>query len=98
MRKPKMTTGKKLRKEWNIPARGVYFHQDGTFYEIPTVFPAALCDMSGYVIFSSLDELKHTVGISVSSKVNITDELSMIAGYTKSHKPIPKEIDISEFV
>jgi hypothetical protein len=98
MRKKRLTTGETLRKAWDIPAVSGYFHQDATFYEIPTVFPAALCDTKGYVIFSSLDELKHTYGISVDAKVNIPSRLSSIAGYTKSNKPIPKVPDISEFV
>jgi hypothetical protein len=89
MRKPKLTTGKKLRGAWHIPALRVYFHQDGTFYEVPMAFPAALCDMNGYILFSSLDELKHTDGVSIASKVNIPGGLSQIAGYTKSNAPIP---------
>ena len=52
-------------------------------------FPAALCDMNGYILFSSLDELKHTDGVSIASKVNIPGGLSQIAGYTKSNAPIP---------
>jgi len=88
MRKPKVTTGKKLKAAWSIPAMRVYFHQDGTFYEVPLNFPAALCDMNGYVLFSSYEDLKNTPGISIGEKVNVHGGVFALKGYAKSNKPI----------
>ena len=89
MRKAKLTTGKKLRGAWSIPAMRVYFHQDGTFYEVPMQFPAALCDTHGYILFKNIEELKNSKSVSVSAKVNILDGISNLAGYIKSNLPIP---------
>jgi hypothetical protein len=89
MRKPKLTTGRKLRGAWSIPAKRAYFHQDGTFYEVPIRFSAALCDVNGFVLFDSLEKLESTEGVSVASKVNIPNGIFRIEGYQKSNLPIP---------
>ena len=89
MKRKRMTTGKKLRGAWSIPAMRVYFHQDGDFYEVPIEFPAALCDMNGCILFKSREEMTVTRGVSVTSKVHIPDGISSLDGYKKSNLPIP---------
>jgi hypothetical protein len=76
-------SGKKLKEKWNIPARQVLYHQDGTFYENLRQFPGALCDPNGYVLFSSEDEYNSSSYLHIGLKLNVPEGISRMPGYRR---------------
>jgi hypothetical protein len=76
-------SGKKLKEKWNIPARQVLYHQDGTFYENLREFPGALCDPNGYVLFSSKDEYNSSSYLHIGLKLNIPEGIFRMPGYRR---------------
>ena len=76
-------SGKKLKDKWNIPARQVLYHQDGTFYENLRQFPGALCDPHGYVLFSSEDVYNSCSYLHIGLKLNVPEGIYRIPGYRR---------------
>jgi len=76
-------SGKKLKERWNIPARQVLYHQDGTFYENLSQFPGALCDPHGYILFSSENEYNSSSYLHIGLKLNVPDGIYRIPGYRR---------------
>jgi len=76
-------SGKSLKEKWKIPARQVLYHQDGTFYENLREFPGALCDPSGYVLFSSKDEYNSSSYLHIGLKLNVPEGISRMPGYRR---------------
>jgi hypothetical protein len=76
-------SGKKLKDKWNIPARQVLYHQDGTFYENLRQFPGALCDPHGYVLFSSEDAYNSCSYLHIGLKLNVPEGIYKIPGYRR---------------
>ena len=60
--------GARLSDEYRLHVASSYAHKDGTWYQVPTHYPAAYWDPYGYAIFSTKDELG--VWASVTEKVN----------------------------
>jgi hypothetical protein len=57
-------TGRDLCREWKVNAR-CYYHENGTIYDFPLSFPAALCDLSGYAYFETEKDLRTCAGVRV---------------------------------
>jgi hypothetical protein len=85
-----LARGADLIRRWKIAARQARFHRDGSWYEGFDRFPAAYCDRNGYVLFSSVDDLRTTLGIRVepSGQVWVPGGISRITGYRKTDDPI----------
>jgi len=86
-RKP-LITGDRLKQRWKLPVLQARFHRDGTWYEVPDRFPAALCDCDGYIIFETEDEFRSRPGIKVGKQVNVDGGISSLAGYLRAADPV----------
>ena len=49
--------GEFLRKKWSIPVEMNRYNWEGSWWELPTIFPCSLSDLRGYVIFDSEEDL-----------------------------------------
>ena len=60
--------GARLSAQYELDVRSSYSHIDGTWYQVPAHYPAALWDPYGYAIFQNKGELIRWA--KVTSKVN----------------------------
>ena len=74
--------GRDLVKEWNLNARG-YFDKAGSWYHIPASYPAAYCDLDGYVLFKSDTELQSCPQIKIGVDVHVEGGISSLPSYKK---------------
>jgi hypothetical protein len=84
----KTDSGRNLKQEWNIPAVQVHYHHEGTFYMPLTVFPGALADSSGYVIFADKETYKLSSyldhrGSAQNPRVGVNGSISKMPSYVK---------------
>jgi hypothetical protein len=89
-RKPNIATGKRAIKRWNIPVIEARFHQDGHFYNTLQSFPAALCDLRGYIIFDTEDSYRNCRFLKIGpKKINVKSgkSISDIPGYVHAENP-----------
>ena len=84
----KVITGKRLIRTYAIPARRAYFSRDSKIYEVPAVFPAALCDPHGYVLVDNPRLLKQSQELRMGRKIIIQGGLKCLKGYTWFAKPV----------
>lgn len=82
---PRRLSGKKLKQQWDIPARQVLAHRDGTFFEVPTNFPCALCDADGYLLFETEPALRNSSYLKIGKKLNVPGGIHRIPGYLRQH-------------
>jgi hypothetical protein len=83
-RRPPMITGEKLIGKWNLPVRQARFHRDGHYYEHLSRFPAAFCDIDGYIIFDTEEEYQNCPRLRLKQQVNVDKPgISSIPGYHK---------------
>jgi hypothetical protein len=88
-RRSPLATGDELLRNWHIPAAQARFHRDGTFFERPRRFPAALCDRRGYVRFETEEALEKEPNAHVGpKKVNVPAGISSLPGYTLGTDPV----------
>jgi hypothetical protein len=76
-------SGKKLKRLWDVPAVQVLAHRDGTFFEVPSEFPCALCDADGYVLFKTEDALRNSMHLRIGQKLNVPAGIHRIPGYVQ---------------
>jgi len=81
-------SGARLKRLWNIPAKQVRYHFEGTFYMPITEFPGALADRYGYVIVES--EASYLVNPSFdhrgslrNPRLGVPAGISRLQGYVK---------------
>jgi hypothetical protein len=75
-------SGRELCKKWKVDARG-YYHKDGTWYEVPLSFPAALWDPNGYAYFKTEADLANCNGVTIGAKVNMRHGISSLLSYKR---------------
>lgn len=51
-------TGAYLRRKWRIPVEQARYRETGNFFMPLKIFPRALCDSNGYVVFETEEEYK----------------------------------------
>jgi hypothetical protein len=76
-------TGASLNRHYQLGARHALYHKDGTFYERLTDFPAVLCDLRGYVKYSSEKEFERDPKLHLGKKVNVPGGLSSHPRYER---------------
>ena len=84
----KVITGKRLIRAYAIPAKRAYFSRSSRIYEVPAIFPAALCDPNGYVLLSSHSLLRQSRELRMGAKIVIFGGLKCLKGYTRFAKPV----------
>lgn len=83
--RPIRLSGKRLKQQWDIPARQVLAHRDGTFFEVPTMFPCALCDADGYILFETESAFRNSSHLKIGKKLNVPGGIHRIPGYLRQH-------------
>ena len=79
-------SGKCLNEKWNVGARHPLYHCDGTFYECLTIFPGALFDSDGYVLFETEEAYRSCSNLQHGVKLNVPGGISSIRGYVRVTK------------
>jgi len=88
MSQNKVITGKRLIHAYGIPAKRAYFSRTSNVYEVPVIFPAALCDPNGYVLLPNPRLLKQCESLRMGGKIIIFGGLKCLQGYTPFSKPV----------
>jgi hypothetical protein len=76
-------TGKYLKELWKVDVIHALYHQDGTFYENLHMFPGALFDDNGYVVFKTEHDYSTCRYLDIGQKLNIHQGISSIPGYKR---------------
>jgi hypothetical protein len=93
MRRIRNVSGKSLIQAYSIPAKRAYFSRKSRNYEVPAQFPAALCDLDGYIVASNVCVLRQNEGVRMGARTLVVPGgLKSLEGYQR----FPKSIQISE--
>jgi 5-methylcytosine-specific restriction protein A len=76
-------TARLLAQRWNVDARHVLYHKDGTWYNNLERFPGALFDANGYVVFPSEADYLACPQLSIGKETNVRPHISAIRGYRR---------------
>lgn len=84
----KTNSGDNLNRKWKVGARQARYHKDGTFYMGLNIFPGALFDSDGFILFASEDDYRKCSFLSFTDskngeKVNVHSGIYSIPGYHK---------------
>ncbi|MCH7905873.1 MAG: hypothetical protein IIB26_00415 [Chloroflexi bacterium] len=78
---PRPIRGAQLAIEEGLSVRRAYYHHEGTWYQVPLEFPAALFDLQGFVIFETENAYRNTPGVDVGEKTNVRSGIASLPGY-----------------
>jgi 5-methylcytosine-specific restriction protein A len=84
--RPKSNSGRALQREWNIPAKHVLYHHEGTWFHLLEQFPGALCDPYGYVIFSTRKDFVNCPQLRVAAHTKAPGGIQAIPSYVRMRK------------
>lgn len=76
-------SGARLQRGWKIPARQVRYHKDGTWYMPLKMFPGALCDPDGYVLFESKSEYESSGHLRFGKRLHVPAGVSSLPIYLR---------------
>jgi len=80
----RMTRGEVLNRKWNVGARHALYHKDGHFFNNLQIFPGALFDPEGYVIFKTEEDYLKCPYLKIGKeKTNVYKTISAIPGYVR---------------
>ena len=79
-------TGRQLNKEWEVGAKHALFHRDGTWYNNLKLFPGALFDPEGYVLFGTEEEYLNNPRVSVGKETNVPKGIFSLPGYVRKRE------------
>jgi hypothetical protein len=86
-------SGRKVQREWSIPALQTRFHKNGNFYMPLTKWPGALADPAGYIVFQNEDDLKkcptfcyYGLG-SVNLRIGMRGGIAQLPNYVRKRQP-----------
>lgn len=74
-------SGERLNELWGVGARTAYYHKDSHWYMIPRLFPAALFDPHGYILFRTEQELQNCPYINIGERINVQIRIFQLPGY-----------------
>jgi 5-methylcytosine-specific restriction endonuclease McrA len=71
-----------LQKAWGVVAKQVRYRETGDWYNPLSLFPAALFDAHGYVLFATREDYRNSPHISIGKQIGVTKPgISAIPGY-----------------
>ena len=76
-------TGRKLMREWKVDVKQARYHRDGAFFENLTVFPGAMFDPNGYVVFDTQAEYNSTKRLRIGQKLNVPGGIRNLQKYVE---------------
>ena len=79
---------KELCKRWNLKVKHQLYRKDGTWYHLLTVFPGALLDESGYMLFETEHGYLNCPGLIIGKNkeknwANCPNGISTLSGYIR---------------
>ncbi len=81
--------GSQLADREGLSVKRAYYHHEGTWFQVPIEFPAALFDPRGYVVFETESEFRNTPGVEVGEKTNIHEGIWKLSKYrTMKHAAV----------
>lgn len=87
-----MCKAKDLIQSLRLPVKYGLFSERGNFFNLPSEYPVALMDKSGYVVFPDRDSLARS-GISVAKRINVRGGVKNLPGYVVFTVPLlPEEL------
>ncbi len=81
--RPRTNSGRILQREWNIAARHVLYHHQGTWFHLLEQFPGALCDPNGYVIFQTREAFLNCPQLRIAAHTKAAHGIQDIPGYVR---------------
>jgi len=84
--------------KWKIDCVSARFSEWGNWYAAVKIFPAALIDSNGYILFESLEKLQKTVGIKLTKQINVPSGISSLKGYILAAPLLPEEFPTNQSV
>jgi len=76
-------SGNKLNREWKVGARHALYHKDGHWYNNLGLFPGALFDPNGYVLFDTEQDYLRCSYLKIGKETNVPKGIWSIPGYVK---------------
>ena len=76
-------SGRRLARQHGLQAAQSYAHVGGTWYTIPTEFPAVFFDQEGYIVFRTTAEFDVCSELNVGQTVNVHLGIASIPGYVR---------------
>ena len=73
--------GRRLARQHGLQVAKSYAHVGGTWYTVPTEFPAAFFDNDGYIVFPTEVEFAARSELSVLETVNVHQGIAAMPGY-----------------
>jgi hypothetical protein len=80
---PHRISGDKLNREWKVGARQALYHKDGHWFNNLNLFPGALFDPNGYILFKTEQDYLRCKYIKIGKETNVTKGIWSIPGYVK---------------
>jgi len=76
-------TGRTRNKEWGVNAQHALYRETGTWYHLPTRFPAALFDAHGYILFETEQDYKTCPGLHIGRELTVRQGIANLRGYCR---------------
>lgn len=70
-----------LNEVWAIGAAQARYREDGSWYATLSLFPAALIDAHGYVLFASEEDYLDSPHLKIGKQITVPKHISAIPGY-----------------
>ncbi len=80
---PRRMSGDKLNREWKVGARQALYHKDGHWFNNLNLFPGALFDPNGYILFKTDQEYLKCKYLKIGKETNVPKGIWSIPGYVK---------------
>jgi hypothetical protein len=78
--------GPRKNAEWNIGAIQSLYSKWGTWFHRLVSFPAALCDLNGFIRFETEDDYLRCAGLNIGKETNVRQGISRLPGYVRMQK------------
>ncbi|MFC1692435.1 HNH endonuclease [Candidatus Latescibacterota bacterium] len=78
-----MKTGKKLNQRWKVGAEHALYNEPGCWYHKLKVFPGALFDTKGYIVFKTAEEYLSCPDLQHGKHLNVPKGIAAIPGYVQ---------------
>ena len=76
-------TGEKLNKKWKVGAHHSLYHKDGHWYNNLKLFPGALFDPNGYILFKTKQDYLRCSYLKIGIETNVPKGIWSIPGYIR---------------
>ena len=76
-------SAKILVERCGVPVKHALYHRDGMFFENLKIFPGALFDPNGYVLFHAEGEYSSSPYLRIGLKCNVRGGIASIPGYRR---------------